>query len=189
MTILVLIDEKWMPYCDSTPNIPAHVSVLQLLPIIMCGVIGMTLFVQFVRHAMGRIHFTTSIEFGDANRRIINRIPLLEARQGEDLRRLCRFISRDLLRVTSFVANDIGRCIYEYDSKPLRDQASALLRENTLLRLNAIQIGVLYHIKPLKARMVKQTNKSVELFARTWLPLLEQYCLTICEAADSNGTT
>jgi hypothetical protein len=178
MNALTLFDERWIPYCNSSTHISSDISVLQLVPIVLCSLAGIALLVVFVRHATGDKHFITSTEFEEANERIVAHILLLESCKEEGLRLLCRCISRDLLRATNFVANDVARYIPKNNSESFQHLTIALMRKNTM-RLNAIQIEVLYYVKPLRTRMVMQTNRSVEIFARAWLPLLEQYCLTL----------
>jgi hypothetical protein len=183
MNALALLDDRWIPYCNSpTPSIPSDIPVSLLVPIIVCGAFASLLLATFVRHAILHTHPVTPEEFEEANERIIVHMPLLKMRRGEDLRWLCRAISRDLLRVTEFVTDDVTGCIRKYHSGLSRGHGPlapmiALIGENVMLRRNAIQIEILYHVKPLTSFMVRQTNEAVTIFSTRWLMRLEQYCL------------
>src|SRR5579884_3476052 len=179
----LLFCDKWMAYCKSlgapctTPEGPVPLT----FSLIICGFLVIALFVAFFHYTIARRRPVTPDEFADANDRIIARMPLLKTRSGEDLHSLCREISQDLLRVTDFVNSDVRRCIRKYHLVSIRDlrkstPTMALLRENETLRRSAVQIEILYRVKPFRPAVVRHTNESVAIFSTNWLSLLARYC-------------
>jgi hypothetical protein len=182
MNIFFLFDDKWLDYCDSfAPVLPRNMSVEILFPLVVCSIFAVFLITSFIWQARIRRRIVTPEEFAEAYERIVDRIPHLKTRRSADLHWLCRAISRDLLQVTGFVTCDVIRHIRKHhlgfpiDYKrwaPIR----ALLRENDILRRSAVNIAILYRIKPLRSLMVRETNESVEMFSTTWLQVLAYYC-------------
>jgi len=174
-------DDKWLDYRLLWPVTPPDASAETVLLILICGIFAIMLIVGVVYHAIFRKRPVTPEEFEEATDRIMARIPVLKTRRGEDLRWLCRAISLDLRQVTSFVDSDVTRCIRKYHLASFRNRRNlapivALIHENEILRREAIQIEILYRIKPLGPAMVGLTNESVSRFSTSWLSLLARYC-------------
>jgi len=172
--------DKWMDY-TLWPITPPNASAETDLLILICSMFAIMLIGAGVYHIVFRKRPVTPDEFGEANDRIIARIPLLKTRRGEDLLWLCRAISLDLCLVTAFVSSDITHCIRTYHLASFRNLKNltpivALIHENDILRREAIQIEILYRIKPLRRAMVGLTNESVTRFSTSWLSLLAHYC-------------
>jgi hypothetical protein len=182
MSIFFLFDDKWLDYCDSfAPVLPRDVSLEILFPLVVCSIFAIFLITSFIWQARIRKRIVTPEEFAEAYQRIVERIPHLKTRRGADLHWLCRAISRDLLQITGFVTCDVTRCIRKHYSGLPRGYRRltpiiALLRENDVLRRSAVNIAILYRIKPLRSLMVRETNESVEMFSTTWLQVLAYYC-------------
>jgi hypothetical protein len=163
------------------PITPPSASAETDLLILICSMFGIMLIGALIYHIVFRKRPVTPEEFGEANDRIIARVPLLKTRRGEDLRWLCRAISLDLRQVTSFVDSDVRRCIRQYHLATFRNfrrlaPLVALIHENEMLRREAIQIEILYRIKPFRRAMVGLTNESASRFSTSWLSLLARYC-------------
>ena len=173
-------DGKWLDYA-LRPITPPDASAETHLLILICSMFAIMLIIVVAYQIVFCKRLVTPEEFGKANDRIIARVPLLETCRGEDLRWLCRAISLDLRLVTAFVSSDITRCIRTYHLASFRNLRSlapivALIHENDILRREAIQIEILYRLKPLRRAMVGLTNESVTRFSTSWLSLLAHYC-------------
>ena len=183
MNVFTLTDGKWIDYCESSSLSIPHTGPMPLIvPLMICGILTLFLVTILARSFKTRRRFVTPDDFEEAYERIITRMPLMETCSGTDLHLLCRATSRDLLQITSFVNNDIARWVNRYHSRGHRDSRRIapmvlLLRENQLLRYGAIQIQILYHIKPLRASMVRRTNETMMVFSTSWLALMKRYCL------------
>jgi hypothetical protein len=182
MNVFALTDDRWIDYCKSfSPNIPHTGPMPLIVPLAICCFFTAFLLVLVSRHVQARKRPVMPDHFEKAYERVTTCIPLLKTCSGEDLYGLCRAISRDLLEITSFVNNDVARFISKYHSGNNFDirrivPMTLLVRENQLLRYGALQIQILYYIKPLRASMVRRTNLTMRIFLTSWTVLMERYC-------------
>jgi hypothetical protein len=183
MNVFALAQDSWTDYCRSlSPTIPHTGPMPLIVPLAICCFFTVFLLVLLVGHFHARKRPMTRVDFEDAYERVIARIPLLKTCSGEELHRLCRSISRDLLEITSFVNNDVIRFVSTYyppDKRDFRPDApvTLLIRKNHLLRRGAFQIQALYYIKPLRTTMLRRTNETLAVFSTSWTTLMERYCL------------
>jgi len=183
-----LLQSDWLVYCKAMnlPCVPPDKHSEITVAMMICVSIAIIIFISAVHHAITRLHIATPAEFQKANDRLSTGIPLLVSLEGKELRHLCRDISRDLIQVTGFAEKHLSECFHKYYPRH-RSQIGLMLRlmkENRVLRTEAVILRFLCFLPIVFRPPVRRTNATTRSYLDGWLPMFERYKVEYPECQD-----
>jgi hypothetical protein len=184
--LLLLQDQKWLEPVMKNYSFPGALfpppgaEFFVTAALITCLCVAIITITVYTVHAITRENTISRDEFKDATERIMNRIPFLTVRQGEDVRWLCWAISRDLIRVTKFVQREVFNCYHETRASQDTERIMSMieiLKETGRIQRTAQIIKLSLYCKPLFYFSFEATTRTTARFLSRWTGLLREYRL------------